>query len=839
MLCLPLLLQSQRVYPVRSELYEKKIKRERVSVTALDSISNQRNRLFHLRDHFYGYSQIKSVSARQDSFLSVQYATDPTLTVSGTYSAGVEWKLHNRIPELQSDYVQGRQLNGAPAWQGPETNELFSYGPHIGTLEFDGSNYPYDVHGKLVPQGSGNGEKANPYNNSLLRTASGFLQQLSIKGEVWNAGKKWAFGLALAKGNEQTIIRSNSASSSSLGINIQRYLGDFTLIGSYNYSKNGFTNSNWNGFLNQTYQQSLLTPISFSNAQGPRLGNGQRSYSNLANNPDYLLEGNNNGYRYVQQTTGFTARYQRGNWLIEILPSLLTTSQQDKADYKPGSAFWLNGQLTERNKQVRNFTQQSVVEIPVNYKTYHWKQRIQFKHLYTHEGTTFQFVQDNTFYRHNRTVNQWFLNLTTEYEVYALKMKLLAGNRTYTSGTVGKSAYWLPSLQYNMSLNNLPIQVTLNNSYTRFNSELPLNQSIAGYNLLQYNTQNALAYRPVLEISSFRNIAPIEHTEWNTGLTLSHNTLSLDACYYIRNTHNDVYPVFSNGTFQLRNIADVRKHGFDVSLSYNPYGYKRRDFRFSGSLSFFSYRNVVTRVQSPYNLSPLGGFSNVHTALAQGQPFGVIAGNDYQRDAANQIIIDNDGFPLVSSGIKILGNPNPDFVMKSTLVLNWKELTFTTLLEWKKGGEMWNGTQAVLDYYGRSAHTAALRNTTGYVFEGVMQNGSKNTIPVAFNDASQPLTNNRWVRYGHSGVAAGYIQPADYLRINNMKLAYQPRLFKNGNRLKTPFTLSVFVRNLLLWSPYKGGDPSQTLFEQSNTAGLDFFNLPSYRTYGCNLTFQF
>src|SRR5829696_7086581 len=37
------------------------------------------------------------------------------------------------------------------------TNELFSYGPAINSLEFDGSNYAYDANGKLVAARSGNG----------------------------------------------------------------------------------------------------------------------------------------------------------------------------------------------------------------------------------------------------------------------------------------------------------------------------------------------------------------------------------------------------------------------------------------------------------------------------------------------------------------------------------------------------------------------------------------------------------------------------------------------------------------------------------------------------------
>ncbi|SIT25350.1 hypothetical protein SAMN05421788_106292 [Filimonas lacunae] len=830
------------VRPIHSGLYQQKIKRERPLLSPLDSISLQRSRVLRLKGYpnlYYG--QIKSVTIEGDSVATVQNEVYKTLILTGTYLATAEWKQPNRIPALQSEYTQGRSLNEAATWQGPETNELFSYGPSLNTLEFDGSNYPYDVNGRLVRAGSGNGHKAAAYDNSLLRNSFGYSQQLSIKGEVYSGYKIWEFGVAMGHTREQTIIRNNNNYASSLDLFLQRKLHSFSFSGTYSYAQNHQDNTNWNGYLNQVYQQSLLTPASFSNAQGTHYGSIQRSYSNQANNPGYLLEDNNNHSQWMQQTGSFTATFQQNQLKFTFTPSLLNTHQQDKALYKTGSAFWPDGMLTNRNKQVLNYTQQTSAQIPIpiGYNNYHLSQQILFKHLYTHQHTTIQYLPDNITYQYKRPVNELVLNIITELNIQALKMRLITGNNSYSSSTAGKSTFWLPSLSY--SIGHDPSRSFYWNvyaSYTRFNSELPLSQSVSHYNLLQYNSKDALTYRPVLEINSFRNVGPIEHTEWNTILTAGSNSFLFTATYYIRNIRKDVYPVFNNGSFQLQNMADVRKKGYEITLNYNRYNrYQEKSLHFRANVSFNKYNNVVTRVQENYNFSPLGGFSNIHTALVAGQPFGVITGNDYQRDAANRVVIGNDGFPLSSPGLKVLGNPNPDFVMKSNCSLTWKSLTLLTEWVWKKGGVMWNGTQAVLDYYGRSATTATLRNTTGYVFNGVLQDGSKNAIPVAFNHPSQPIENNRWVRYGQSGVASDYIQKADYLRINRITLSCNPKLLKHKNN-KTPLILSLYVHNILIWSPYQGADPLQTLFEQTNTTGLDYFNIPSYRTYGCSLTYQ-
>jgi hypothetical protein len=285
---------------------------------------------------------------------------------------------------------------------------------------------------------------------------------------------------------------------------------------------------------------------------------------------------------------------------------------------------------------------------------------------------------------------------------------------------------------------------------------------------------------------------------------------------------------------QLKNMADLQTKGIELSL----HAYQKniaRVFGVAGTLSFFTYRSTVTRVNEGDNFTPVAGFSNVYKALVQGQPLGVIVGNTYLKDASGNVVIGDDGFPLADSKPQIIGNPIPDFIVKFGNTFRWKKLTLQANWEWKKGGETWNGTQAALDYYGRSATTGAQRDITNYIFKGVQQNGHVNDIPVSFYDASLPVENNRWARYGLSGVAEAYVQKTDYLRLNNISLVYRFNLHRNKQQL----TLSTYVNNILLWSPYKGADPEQFLFDQPNTAGLDFFNLPAVKTYGFNVSLQF
>ncbi len=81
-----------------------------------------------------------------------------------------------------------------------------------------------------------------------------------------------------------------------------------------------------------------------------------------------------------------------------------------------------------------------------------------------------------------------------------------------------------------------------------------------------------------------------------------------------------------------------------------------------------------------------------------------------------------------------------------------------------------------------------------YIFAGTMQNGGKNNIPVAFYDPNLPVSQNRWVRYGYTGVASAYIQKGDNIRIHTLSLGY------DINTKKVPPTdqgLTAYAQNLL------------------------------------------
>lgn len=252
-------------------------------------------------------------------------------------------------------------------------------------------------------------------------------------------------------------------------------------------------------------------------------------------------------------------------------------------------------------------------------------------------------------------------------------------------------------------------------------------------------------------------------------------------------------------------------------------------------VSFFKYKDIVDRMAPGYQNLAVSGFKDIYKTLAEGQVLGAVMGSYFERNAAGQLIIDEFGFPKKADGMKIIADPTPDFVMKFNHSFAYKNWSLDINWEWKKGGHLWNGTQAVLDYYGRSYGSGEERNIKNYIFEGVQANGTVNQIPVDFYDPNQNVMENRWSRYGYLGVAENYVQKADYIRINNLSLSSD---FPINNR-KQNLKLTFYVNNIMLWQANNGVDPNQNFYDMSNGRGLDFFNLPSFKTFGCIVSLKF
>jgi hypothetical protein len=835
MLLFPVIALAQEVKPVLSDDYLALIHNDSLLAKkgfATDTTNSFKTASLRSPEYYNGRA-IRKIKI-SNNYVVIKPADRSTLLIGCNFTSTFEYKTPNRQPAVQNQFVQGRSQNGSLVWQGPETGELFSYGPDIKTLEFDGSNYPYDINGKLVAA-AGNGKQATAYTNNLFRPARLFSESLHTQWKILTGGTQLIGGsFKCQQANERTFIKTNNNATQYFAGTLQGNLQQHSITGSYTSLREHFSHSNRNGFLNRAYQNALLTPASFDNTQGTMLGSTQRSYSTSADNPFFLLNNNEHGFLQTHKTGSLAVEKKSGDLKYSVTQLVEQLQQYSDEGYQPGTAYFANGMAVNRQKRDMNYMLREEASYLINYNDYRFRSYAGLNYTYGNNLSTIQYRAAGN-YRYQRSSHDVATTFLTIYSKDYLETGLWLINKIYASNTATSDQFFMPSVSAYVQLYNLlpKTRVKVSAGANNFYSELPIDRSFSQLNLLQYSTSQALQYTPVTEVSGFDGIAPIQHKEYTARIEMDYRyRLFLTASFFTRRTINDVFPVVDNGQLLFRNVADHENNGVDLTLSVNT---NAKKWRITNTLSFFANRSKVTHVQNGYNFTPIAGFADVHTVIAAGEPLGAIVGSSYQRDANGRVVIGQDGFPLVNPAPAVIGNPNPHFIIKFSNSITWKRWTFNVACEWKNGGDMWNGTQAVLDYYGRSANSAQLRNTNGYVFDGVLQNGHVNDIPVRFYDVNEPVEQNRWTRYGDSGVAAEYIQKADYLVLHDVGLSYSLDRLPVVQKI----TLRAYVGNIMLWTPYKGADPRQLLYDQTNATGLDYFNLPSLKTFGCNLSIQF
>jgi hypothetical protein len=244
------------------------------------------------------------------------------------------------------------------------------------------------------------------------------------------------------------------------------------------------------------------------------------------------------------------------------------------------------------------------------------------------------------------------------------------------------------------------------------------------------------------------------------------------------------------------------------------------------------------------------------------------------RDNAGNLIIDNRtvvnggpnsnyGFPLTdpNGAQKVIANPYPKWIGGWRNSFTLAGFTLTGLFDVSFGAHIWDGTRGALTTYGRSNSTNN-RDASNVVFNGVnvplnpdgtpMAGGAstKNTIAVnygAVDPNSGGLTYGQEWYTGNGGgfgpVASQFIEDASYFRLRELSLTYS----FNKKWFKTKYLrgvdIGLIARNVFIITPYKGQDPDQALAGAGSFPavgkGLDYFGLPSTRSYGASLKLHF
>ncbi len=334
--------------------------------------------------------------------------------------------------------------------------------------------------------------------------------------------------------------------------------------------------------------------------------------------------------------------------------------------------------------------------------------------------------------------------------------------------------------------------------------------------------------------------------EVGTELGFLNDRVGLDVTVYRKQTKdqivNDIRGSYATG-FILFNLngAVTRNEGLEATLRLTPT--LTRDFSWDVQANFDASHGRVLALPNALPESYVSDtwlFGNVRNGTKPNLSTRSLTGRFYLRDTVrNQLLIDpTTGLPLRSTTFIDAGyDRQPDFTVGLTNTFRYKRVTANFLVDFRKGGDVFNATEQFLTARGLSTRT--LDRDQPRVIEGVLRDGkensanpTKNTIVVIPAVQTQFYTNIseelfiekdiNWVRLRDVRVAVSL--PGRYL------LARDASFFVQGT-------------DLFLWTNYSGLDPivngNTAAVGGSGAAGIDYGNFPMPRGFAFGLTMRY
>ncbi|WP_417015965.1 TonB-dependent receptor [Alistipes sp.] len=313
--------------------------------------------------------------------------------------------------------------------------------------------------------------------------------------------------------------------------------------------------------------------------------------------------------------------------------------------------------------------------------------------------------------------------------------------------------------------------------------------------------------------------------------------LSLSASWYQADTKNQTFdpslPPSSSYTTIYLQTGHVRNTGVELSAGYDN---TWRDFRWATNFTYSWNRNEIIELAAnavnpitgePLNLEKLDikGLGKAKYILKEGGTLGdLYTTSDLRFNDNGYIEVDKSGnLLLTDEGDDIyLGSVFPDHTLAWRNDFSWKGLNLGVLFTGRIGGICYSATQANLDLYGVSEASAAARDAGGVWING-----------------REMVDAQKWYQAigSQSGLPQYYTYSATNFRLQELSLGYT--LPAKWFRDKMRMTVSFVGRNLWMIYCKAPFDPEAVASTGLNYQGIDYFMMPSLRSLGFSVKFQF
>jgi TonB-linked SusC/RagA family outer membrane protein len=321
--------------------------------------------------------------------------------------------------------------------------------------------------------------------------------------------------------------------------------------------------------------------------------------------------------------------------------------------------------------------------------------------------------------------------------------------------------------------------------------------------------------------------------------------LGLDLTVYRKQTKdqivNDIRGSYATG-FVLFNLngAETKNEGIEITLRGTPVQRQGLSWDFAANFDAAHGRTVSLPNALPESyVSDTWLYGDVRNGTKPGLSTMSLTGRFYLRNKDGQLLIDPaSGLPLrqpAGTFVDAGYDRQPDWQLGLSNNVKFNRVGLSFLVDFRKGGDVFNATQHFLTTRGLAAST--LDRTMPRVVEGVLRDGKENTdTPTKNTIVVVPITQPGY----YTGISEELFIEKDinWVRLRDVTLSYTlpERLLRNAN---------VFITgtDLLLLTNYTGLDPisngTSASVGGSGAVGIDYGNFPIPRGFNFGLKVGF
>jgi TonB-linked SusC/RagA family outer membrane protein len=737
------------------------------------------------------------------------------------------------LPQIQSKYAQG--TNGQ-FYDGTTLKTSTSWGPLMDTLKI-------------------NGQAAKKYNQSDLffKTGHTYNNVVSING----GGEASNYYISYSNFNQQGTVPTTSFIRNSLFAKYgAKILPNLTTTFQLNYSnsQNDRLPEGW--ALESPVWTIFTAPISYNLLPYENADGTQRLYRYSRNNPYWVLNNISNKSGVNRFMPTFTADYKPLKWLtVTERFGADVYVEQDKYHESANSVSNPNGRIVVNNANFRQINNDLIISGNHQFGDFNIDGVLgnNIFSQYTENSyangvglsvadldnissaSTVSYSESHAlvrrigFYLQTNIDYKKFLilSLTGRYDGSSV---LSTSNNFYPYGSAAASfifsEFFSKDFQDVMNLGKFRVSyATVGGSNVgAYSLTTPYYSQTIRNITFPYQGQSGFLLSSTLGNPFLKN-ERINEFEAGFETGFFNNRISLEASYFAKKTVDGIIPGVSiapstgySGT--TVNTGVMQNKGIELLLTVVPV--KTRDFNWSVTMNFTRTRNKVLNLYG--DLQQLG---NGFTSLIVGQPYGIIYGTRYARNAQGKLLIDAGGLPYADDTQGIIGNTNPDWTGGFSSNLRYKQFNLSFFFDVKKGGDIQNNVDGYGYFYGTPKVT---ENRGPRVVDGISATtGQPNTISVNGQAYYQRI----------NGITESVIQDGTYIKLRNVSVGYTVKpLWLKSTPFKT-LNFSVTGRNLWIYAPhFTGGDPEVSSFGASNGAqGIYSFSTPTSRSIDFSLKF--